>query len=108
MREILEQNGLTGWKIFSVVVLDKKENEVTGYHGLSITGRCGPIDYTKCEIFEKRPVPTGPISKFFKGRYIGLEMWDGSDFFLPKDSLGIIVTKVVAEIIKNTNLPTLN
>ena len=86
MKDVLEQNNLTGWKTFPVQVFDKKGNEIKGYYGFSVIGKCGPIDYTKCEIVEKRLVPTGPISKFFKGRYIGLETWDGSDFFLPSDS----------------------
>ena len=81
MKDVLEQNNLTGWKTFPVQVFDKKGNEIKRYYGFSVIGKCGPIDYTKCEIVEKRLVPTGPISKFFKGRYIGLETWDGSDFF---------------------------
>src|ERR1700761_4342310 len=63
MRSVLEDNQFTGWKTFEVKILDKENKEITGYHGLSITGRCGPIDYNKSEIIEKRTVPGGPLNK---------------------------------------------
>ena len=81
MENVLEQNNLTGWKTFPVQVIDKKGSEVKGYQGLSITGRCGPVDYTKCEIIEKRAFPDAPLVKYYKGLYVGLDKWDGSDFF---------------------------
>ena len=104
MKNVLEQNNLTGWRTFPIQVIDKKGNEINGYHGLSITGRCGPIDYTKCEIIEKQRVPKGPLTNYYRGRYIGLDDWDGSDFFLPKDSFGVIITKKAANVIKKNKL----
>ena len=102
MKAALEENDLTGWKVFVVKVLDKQDREINGYHGLSITGRCGKINYNKSEIVEKRLVPNGPLVKYYKGLHIGLEEWDGTDFFLPEKTLWIIVTKTAAEaLIKN-------
>ncbi len=104
MKSVLEANNLTGWKTFPVKVLDKKGEEITGYHGLSITGRCGPIDNSKAEIIEKQHFTNGPIVKFRKGLYIGLDKWDGSDFFLPEKYYGIMVTKKAADILKQSKL----
>eukprot|EP01132_Coremiostelium_polycephalum_P000319 gene319-410_t len=66
MKSVLEENQLTGWKTFSVQVFDKKGEGIPGYHGFSITGRCGEIDYSKSPIIEKRRVPDGPLVKFYK------------------------------------------
>lgn len=104
MKTVLEENKLTGWKAFPVKVLDKKDNEIKGYHGFSILGRCGPIDYSKCEIIEKRLVPTGPLGKYYKGLYVGLDQWDGSDFFLPEGTFHIIASQNAANIIKKNKL----
>ena len=104
MKTVLEDNNLTGWKTFAVKVLTKKGEEIEGYHGLSITGRCGAIDYSKSEIIEKRMIPTGPLAKFRKGLHVGLDKWDGSDFFLPEKNFGTIVTSRAADILKKNKL----
>lgn len=111
MKSILEENALTGWKAFEVKVLDKKGQEIQGYHGLSITGRCGKIDYSKSEIIEKRFVPNAPLGKYYKGLHVGLDKWDGSDFFLPEKYFGIIITSRAAEVLKKskfTNIKLVN
>jgi hypothetical protein len=66
MKTVLEDNNLTGWKTFDVKVLGKQGEAIQGYHGLSITGRCGKIDYGKSEIIEKRLVPEGPLANTIK------------------------------------------
>jgi hypothetical protein len=100
MKKILEENKLAGWKTFSIKLYDKKENEIFGYQGFSVTGHCGPINYEKSEIIERRKVPTGPICKFYKGEYVNLDTWDRSDFFIPEGTCQILITKEVAEILK--------
>lgn len=104
MKAVLEENALTGWKTFAVKVLDKQGQAIQGYHGLSITGRCGKIDYNKSEIIEKRLVPTGPLVKYYKGLHIGLDEWDGTDFFLPEKYFGIMTTQAAAEALKKNKL----
>lgn len=102
LREVLEENTLTGWKTFDVKLLDKQDKEIQGYHGLSITGRCGMIDYSKSEIVVKRLVPNAPLGKYYKGLYVDLDKWDGSDFFLPGNYFGTIITSKVAEVMKKS------
>ncbi|MEM0941183.1 MAG: DUF1629 domain-containing protein [Bacteroidota bacterium] len=104
MKAVLEDNSLTGWKTFAVKVLDKKGQEIKGYHGLSITGRCGQIDYNKSEIIEKRLAPNGPLVKYYKGLYIGLDKWDNHDFFIPEKTLWTTVSKRAVEVLKKNKL----
>lgn len=104
MKSVLEDNNLTGWKSFAIKILDKQGQEIKGYHGLSIMGRCGPIDYNKAKIIEKRLIPNGPSGKYYKGLHIGLDKWDASDFFLPEKYFGIITTQRAAEILKQNKL----
>ena len=100
MKTVLENNKLTGWKTFPIKLYDKKGNEILGYHGFSVTGRCGPIDYKKAEIIDKQMIPTGPIFKAYKGLYIGLETWDCTDFFIPGESIWFIITEKAANVLK--------
>ena len=100
MKVVLEDNDLTGWKTFETKVLDEQGQEIQGYHGLSITGRCGKIDYSQSEVIEKRLVPEGPLGKYYRGLYVGLDEWDGSDFFLPEKNFGTVITNRAAGILK--------
>jgi hypothetical protein len=102
MKNILEGNQLTGWKIFSIKIYDKKRNEIFGYHGFSVMGRCVQLDYKKSEIIEKRMVPTGPVRKYYKG--VGIDGWDGADFFIPEETRHIIITKKAADILTKNKI----
>jgi hypothetical protein len=104
MKTILEDSDLTGWETFAVKVLDKKGQEIQGYHGLSITGRCGKIDYNKSEIIERQLVPNGPLVKYYKGLHVDLDKWDGKDFFIPEKYFGIMTTQRAAETLKKNKL----
>jgi hypothetical protein len=100
LKILLEKNGLTGWKTFEIKVLDKKGIEVNGYYGFTVTGRCGKIDDSKGELITRRAVPDGPLAEYRKGLYVGLDKWDGSDFFCPEESLYFVTTKKAVDIIK--------
>ena len=104
MKKVLEEHGLTGWGTFPVRILDKKGSEVSGYHGFSTLGRCGPVDWTRGEVIEKRLVATGPLTRYRRGLYAGVDRWDGSDFFLPENYGGPIVTRRAAEVLKASKL----
>ena len=107
LKKILEEYKLTGWNAFLIKLYDLRGNEIHGYYGLSIVGQCGPTKYDSSEIIEKREVPNGPLSQYYKG--VSFDMWDGSDFFTPDKTYQIFITKRAAEILKNhkiTNLRT--
>jgi len=112
LKNILIENSFTGWKIYPVRLFDRKENEIMGYSGFSVTGRCDvKIKYRKDSIVEKQLAPNAPISRFYKGQNIDFTKWDGSDFFITKDNIGFIITEKVKEILlkhKLTNIRVRN
>jgi len=107
LKSVLKENKLTGWKTYPIKLYDKKGLEIIGYHGFSVTGRCGPIQYGKSEIIEKRLISTGPVVKFYKGLSFGLESWDGSDFFSPKDTIRIITNEKVFQLMREQKISNL-
>lgn len=107
LKEILDNHYFTGWKSFPIRLFDKKSNEIFGYHGFSVTGKCAKIDYTNSKIIEKQFSPSGPICKFYKGISIDTDHWDGSDFFCPEGSLVIYVTQRVGKALKENKVTNL-
>ena len=99
-KNLLEEQHFTGWTTYPILLQDKKGNQIEGYHGFSVTGVSGPISYGNSPTFEARYVPTGPLVRFYKGGNIDLSKWDGSDFFVPKNTTEIVVVKGVAELLK--------
>lgn len=106
MKTILEDSQLTGWQTFPIKLYDENGNEIPGYHGFSITGKCSPITYESCEIIEKRMVPNGPICKFYKG--MSIEDWDGSDLFTPEGTYDTLISKKAADVLKKNKITNLN
>ena len=102
MQLLLKNNHLTGWKVFPIKLYAKKDNEIFGYYGFSITGHCGPTSYAQSEIIEKRLVPNGPICKYYKGIFI--DKWDGTDFFTPEGTYQTFITKKAADILKKNKI----
>jgi hypothetical protein len=47
-------------------------------------------------------VPTGPICRYYKG--LGIDEWDGMDFFMPEETLETFVTRKAAEILIKNNI----
>lgn len=105
MKTALEENNLKGWNFFSIKFFDRDNKQISGYHGLSIIGRCNDINYINCEIIEKKLVPNGPICTFYKG--IPIDNWDGGDFFMPKTSYEIFISKKAADVLKKYKLSNL-
>ncbi len=107
MKCLLEENKLTGWKTFSIKLLDKKNIEIQGYHGLSVLGRCGPINFNNSEIVYREVLSYRPPWKFYKGYQFDLDQWDNSDFFIPKGRLRTIITEKAANILINNKINNL-
>lgn len=99
IKNLLEENNFTGWQTYDVKIFDKNNEELKGYYGFSITGRCGKIDYMKSVATPKKLDNDLPLITVYKELHIGLDEWDGSDIFLPKGSFGIKVTKRVKEVL---------
>ena len=77
--DILLDQRFTGWSTYPVEVYSKSGDLLPGYHGLSITGRCGLIEPGRSGIVLEH-LPGGWIPRF-KGLFFDPASWDGSDFF---------------------------
>jgi hypothetical protein len=86
--QLLRSHGFTGWSLYEVSVHDKQGQMIPGYHGLSITGRCGKIDWTKG--VEVPRIFPGGIFPVWKGLFFDPESWDGSDLFMPSELKGYV------------------
>lgn len=96
--QLLEDNQLTGWQTYPIILLDQEEKEISGYHGFSIIGSCFPEDYSKSEIVEYQYVEKGPLVKHYRGYQV--IPCDDYDFFIPPRSIGLYINEKTAEILK--------
>jgi len=104
MVEILSEEKLTGWGQFPISLLDSANQQIFGYAGLSILGRCGPIDLSRSEIISKAVFPGAPITRYFRGKHINPDEWDGNDFFLPEGYYGAFISEKAAKVLKSRKL----
>ena len=79
---LLAGASLSGWSTFPVKLFDAGGQEINGYVGLAITGRCNWIGFDRREeasIF--RPNRSGGQTRYFRGLKYDEQSWDGSDFY---------------------------
>ena len=100
--QIFRDGGYTGWTTFPVEVYGKHGERIEGYHGFAVTGRCGPIVWSKGKKVRKPPpVPWGQSYDAWVGMYFDPDSWDGSDIFLPEACAStIVVEKVMLALTK--------
>lgn len=80
---LLETNDFTGWGTYSVQIVGKDGGPIPGYHGLSVTGRCGPLQDERSGRFMKE-FPARTRERRL-GVFFDESTWDGSDFFMSSD-----------------------
>lgn len=84
----------SGWRTYPAhVEANAKGHE---YLGLSITGRSGPIDHDRGEWVNRDDEP----GRFRFGLFFDVQSWDGSDFFIPHDTLYICITQRVRDYLE--------
>lgn len=89
--ETLRDGKVTGWSLYPVRIVDKGSNEIEGFHGLAVVGRCGPLDSSRGEyLLKPPPVPQGRAFWVRKGLFFDPESWDGRDVFSPANGGGIV------------------
>jgi hypothetical protein len=120
VEDLLRVNGFTGWTTFPARLFGVRHIELEGYSGLSITGRCGPIDPRKGALrawptnhlknkhaneatLSCYDRPTTPFSTLV-GTYFDENTWDGSDLFLPGDWSSVFITQQVRDAFTNANM----
>jgi hypothetical protein len=98
MVRCLTEHGFTGWRTFPVRIEGQRAPELAGFAALSVTGRCGPIDYSMSEtVVLPPPVPEGRAMPHRRGLFPLPGSWDGSDLFTPEDTLFTCVTARVRD-----------
>jgi hypothetical protein len=101
--QVLRSHGFTGWSLYDVTVRDKQDQLIPGYSGLSVTGRCGNIDWAS-GIEVPRIFPAG-IFPVWKGLFFDPESWDGSDFFMPAEPVGyVFVVEAVKKALERAKI----
>jgi hypothetical protein len=102
--DILSKAGVTGFDSLPAAITIKGQT-INDYSCLIVTGRAYGIDYHKGEVIDKGPiVPGGSSIIVKKGLYFNETSWDGSDFFLLDDTLLLMVTEKVKEVIQEHKL----
>lgn len=103
--ELFQREGITGWKTYPVELTGKGGVPVTGYHGLAVTGRCGPIDPRRSVLKTLPPlVPGGEERRVRLGLYFDMDTWDGSDIFVATNNNRVIVVERVKELLERNNI----
>lgn len=94
----LHKLGARGWQTFPVRIVDKRGAEIPNYSGLAVTGRAGPLDYSKTKVVAQTPrVSHGELTFAELGWWFDPGSWDGSEVFAPAGTTGICVTAALKE-----------
>ena len=104
--DLLRLNAVTGWSTHAIELHGKRDEVVDGYHGLVVTGRCGPIQNERARPALLR-APAGHMAKSWFGFYVDEASWDGSEMFVPANTSFIFVlgrVKRLLEAAKLTNI----
>ena len=95
---ILEDNGITGWKTYPIILYDKHGNRLDGYNGFYVDVMKGMgLDF---EPPQDRCDKTTEDWKWIvtKRGWLDITNWDGRDF--TRAGWGIIVTERVVKLFK--------
>ena len=109
VNRIFRTMGFTGWDTYPVELRGKNGGLIQGYHGLFVTGKIGPVNYTcsQVQIVPHTIVGLEP-DIVLKGLYFEDNSWDGSDFFLYPNSTQLIVTEPVIKALSSLKPPAKN
>ncbi|MBU0641477.1 MAG: hypothetical protein KKB50_21665, partial [Planctomycetes bacterium] len=97
-------SGFSGWATYPVEVYGKHKERIEGYHGFSITGRCGPIDRVMGrKLWRDRPAD-GPFKHNRRFYYFDPSAWDGRDIFVPDGPGSIMILEPVMRALKRARI----
>ncbi len=81
LQQLFRDYQVSGWLSYPIVLHNKDGEVCPGYAGISITGRCGPIDEEGGQVVPGQKAGIKFIQRV--GLYFDESSWDGSDFFCP-------------------------
>ena len=106
---ILKEAQFTGWTTYPVRLLGRKAEEIYGYHGFAVTGRCGELDLKDSRLITiPAPSPKGKSYQVRVGVYFKPEAWDGSDIFMFSEWGYRIFKRQVVEAFKRAKLKNIS
>lgn len=102
---VIGANELTGTATYPVEIDPSHiTGSVVGYEGLSVVGRCGPIQRDRARP-GTRLTALGRTVPATLGVYFDPASWDGSDFFMASDSYAfVLVTAKAADSLERAKL----
>ena len=102
---VLRSVAHTGWSLFPAELRVRGDQPLPGYHGLTITGRTGPLEDDLAVATMLPPsVPGGEAVPGTRGWCFEPDTWDGSDVFTPEGSASFCVTEPVADVLRISGL----
>lgn len=101
-REVLVRHDFRGWITYPVELYDKAGKQVSDYHALCITGRCGPV--RRWRGFS----PSRILLMEGRGLHVDARTWDGSDLFVPEKSGWLLVLEPVMQALRRATLSGLH
>jgi len=101
---ILEENNISGWTSYTIKIKDRNNRYVEDYVGFSVKGKSGSLVYKRESFFFRQFNSQSPKVKYIRGAQIEEDSWDGCDFFIPSNSLHIIVTEKVMNVFSEFNI----
>lgn len=103
--DCLVSNNITGYRIYPLVIVDKKDVEIMGYFGLSVLGRIGQLLDDKSYIEEQEPiVPGGSKIEVKKGMRLDLTSWSGDDICTIPGTYYIFINQKVVDIFRENDI----
>ncbi|MCC6694190.1 MAG: hypothetical protein IT365_01040 [Candidatus Hydrogenedentes bacterium] len=104
---LLQACSFTGFRPFEASILDDDNEEVKRLPccGLSVLGRCGPIDesLTRRVWVKRKALPDGGYWEG-RGTYFRPDSWDGSDIFCPPETRITFVTRKVKDAVESARM----
>lgn len=103
--DLLRAVSATGWSVFPVNLRTHGNRPLSGYHGLSVTGRAGPIRKELGRDVLLGPfAPSGKAVPGTRGWCFDPETWDGSGVFTPEGAEAFCVTTPVADVLRDSGV----
>jgi hypothetical protein len=98
-KQLLQKEEIRGWSTYPVEIDGNSES----YHGLAVSGRCGPLDNSKCERVTKQR-DNGVAYQTWLGFYFDVDTWDKSDIFVPDGTIFKVVTEKFRSLVISNKL----
>lgn len=106
--EFLEEHHVSGWTHFPIEIRDGMGVDVTGFFGLAVRGRCGPLQPERSQAVTRTTMSGDSMTQAWIGYFVDEPSWDGSDVFVPVGTRLVFVVQRVADLLRGAGLTNLS